>query len=48
METDFKNISGIFKANTEIVNKAIAGVEPDHWFKTPGDDSNHLTWMMAT
>ena len=47
METDFKNITGIFKANTDIVNKAIAGVEPDHWFKKPGDDSNHLTWMMG-
>lgn len=47
METDFKNITGIFQTNTGIVNKAIAGVEPDHWFKKPGDDSNHLTWMMG-
>ena len=47
METDFKNITGIFKANTDIVNKAIADVESDHWFKTPGDDSNHLTWLMG-
>jgi hypothetical protein len=47
METDFKNITGIFKANTDIVNKAIADVEADHWFKKPGDDSNHLTWLMG-
>ena len=47
METDFKNIAGMFKANTDIVNKAIADVEPDHWFKQPGDDSNHLTWMLG-
>lgn len=47
METDFRNITAIFKTNTEIVNKAIAGVEPEHWFKRPGDDSNHLTWMMG-
>jgi hypothetical protein len=47
METDFKNITGMFKFNTDIVNKAIAGVEPDHWFKKPGDDSNHLTWVMG-
>ena len=47
METDFKNITGMFKFNTDIVNKAIAGVESDHWFKKPGDDSNHLTWVMG-
>lgn len=47
METDFKNISGMFKANTDIVNKAIADIEPDHWFKAPGDDSNHLTWVLG-
>src|ERR1041385_2975950 len=47
METDFKNIAGMFKANTDIVTRAIADVEPDHWFKKPGDDSNHLTWVMG-
>src|SRR5687768_3413539 len=47
METDFTNISGMFKANTDIVSKAIAAVEPEHWFKKPGDDSNHLTWMLG-
>ena len=47
METDFKNITGMFKANTDIVNKAIADVEDQHWFKRPGDDSNHLTWMLG-
>src|ERR1043165_9240917 len=47
METDFKNIAGMFKANTDIVNKAIADVKPDHWFRKPGDDSNHLTWVLG-
>ena len=47
METDFSNITGMFKANTDIVNKAIADVEPDHWFRKPGDDSNHLTWVLG-
>lgn len=47
METDFKNITGMFKFNTDIVNRAIAGIEPDHWFKKPGDVSNHLTWLMG-
>jgi uncharacterized damage-inducible protein DinB len=47
METDFTNIAGMFKANTDIVNKTIAAVDPEHWFKKPGDDSNHLTWMLG-
>ena len=42
METDFKNISGIYRANTDIINKAIADVRPEDWFRKPGDDSNHL------
>ena len=47
METSFSNISGIFKANTEIINRAIADVRPDDWFRTPGDDSNHLMWLLG-
>lgn len=47
METDFKNIAGMFRANTDIVSKAIADVEPDYWFRKPGDDSNHLTWVLG-
>ena len=47
METDFRNISGIYRTNTEIVNRALAGVEPEHWLKQPGDDSNHLLWMLG-
>jgi DinB superfamily len=47
METSFSNISGIFKINTEVVNRAIADVKPDDWFRTPGDDSNHLMWLLG-
>ena len=47
METDITNTAGMFKFNTDIVNKAIAGVAPEHWFKNPGDDSNHLMWIMG-
>ena len=47
METDFKNISGMFRNNTEIINKAIAGVSPEDWFRKPGDDSNHLMWLLG-
>ena len=47
METDFKNISGMFRFNTDIISKAIADVKPEDWFRTPGDDSNHLMWLLG-
>lgn len=47
MDTDFANIEGMFKANTEIVNRAIADIGTDDWFRKPGDDSNHLMWLMG-
>ena len=47
METDLTNTAGMFKTNTDIVNKAIADVDPEHWFRNPGDDSNHLMWIMG-
>jgi hypothetical protein len=47
METDFKNISGMFRTNTDIISKAIADVRPEDWFRTPGDDSNHLMWLLG-
>src|SRR2546422_4956545 len=45
METDFANIEGMFKTNTDIVKKAIDGISAEHWFLRPGDDSNHLMWV---
>ena len=47
METDFKNISGMFRFNTDIISKAIDGVRSEDWFRTPGDDSNHLMWLLG-
>jgi hypothetical protein len=47
METDFKNISGMFRTNTDIINKAIADVRTEDWFRTPGDDSNHMMWLLG-
>jgi len=47
METSFSNISGMFKVNTEIINRALAGVKPEDWFRKPGDDSNHLMWLLG-
>jgi uncharacterized damage-inducible protein DinB len=47
METSFSNIKGMFKFNTDIINKAITDVKDEDWFRTPGDDSNHLLWMLG-
>jgi len=47
METDFSNIAGMFKTNTYIVNKTISEVRPEDWFRNPGDDSNHLLWLLG-
>jgi hypothetical protein len=47
MQTDFANIEGMFKSNTDIVNKATADVTAEDWFRKPGDDSNHLMWVMG-
>jgi uncharacterized damage-inducible protein DinB len=47
METDLKNTSGMFRFNTDIISKAIADVRPEDWFRKPGDDSNHLMWLLG-
>ena len=47
MATDLTQIAGMFKANTDIVSKAVADVATDDWFRKPGDDSNHLLWVMG-
>jgi uncharacterized damage-inducible protein DinB len=47
MENGLSNVESIFKANTDIINKAIADVAPDDWFRQPGEDSNHLLWLMG-
>ena len=47
MESEFTNVKGMFKINTDLVNKAIADVAAEDWFRKPGDDSNHLMWVMG-
>ena len=47
MDTDFANIEGMFKTNTDIVKKSMVEVSPDDWFRKPGDDSNHLMWVVG-
>ena len=45
MSTDFHNIAGIFKLNTDLFHRAVKDVPPDRWLARPGDDSNHLLWI---
>ena len=47
METDFANIEGMFKTNTDLVKKTIDEIDAESWFRTPGDDSNHLMWVLG-
>lgn len=47
MENGFRNVSGMFRANTEIISKAIEGIPAEDWFRKPGDDSNHLMWVLG-
>ena len=47
METGLEHVEGMFRANTDIINKAIADVATEDWFRKPGDDSNHLMWVMG-
>jgi uncharacterized damage-inducible protein DinB len=47
MENGFSNVQGMFKTNTDIINKAIADVAAEDWFRKPGDDSNHLLWVLG-
>ena len=45
MSTDFLNIAGIFKTNTDLLKRTIQGIPPDRLLERPGDDSNHLLWI---
>lgn len=47
MENGLSNVESIFKTNTDIINKAIGDVAPEDWFRQPGEDSNHLLWLMG-
>ena len=47
MDTDFTNIAGMYKTNTDIVGKTISEVSDERWFDKPGDDSNHLMWVIG-
>ena len=45
MNTDFFNIAGIYKINTDLFRKTIKGIPPERLLARPGEDSNHLLWI---
>jgi hypothetical protein len=45
MDTDFSMIASMFKANTQLFDKATQGIPPEKWLTRPSDDSNHLIWI---
>jgi uncharacterized damage-inducible protein DinB len=47
MENGLSNAQSMFKANTDIINKAIADVAANDWSRQPGDDSNDLLWVFG-
>lgn len=47
METSFSNIKGMYRTNTDIINKAIADMKDEDWFRQPGNESNHLMWLLG-
>ena len=47
METDFSNIAGMYRTNAYIINKAIDDVTAEDWFRNPGEESNHLMWLLG-
>ena len=47
METNLTHIAGMFKMNTDLVNKTINEVNPESWFLKPGDESNHFMWVVG-
>jgi hypothetical protein len=45
MSTDFLNIAGIFKINTDLFKKTLQGIPPERLLTRPAEDSNHLLWI---
>ena len=45
MNTDFLNIAGIFRINTDLFKKTIQGIPSARLLARPADDSNHLLWI---
>ena len=45
MNTDFLNIAGIFRINTDLFKKTIQGIPSARLLARQADDSNHLLWI---
>ena len=45
MSADIPFITIMFQTNESLFDKATEGIREDQWLATPGDASNHLTWI---
>jgi uncharacterized damage-inducible protein DinB len=47
MSNDLGQIAKRFKTNNTVFEKATQGVPPEKWLEQPGNDSNHLAWIVG-
>ena len=45
MSEDLSVITGMFKANASIMEKALQTIPSEQWLSKPADGSNHLMWI---
>ncbi|HXA77362.1 MAG TPA: DinB family protein [Candidatus Acidoferrales bacterium] len=45
MSADIPLITTMFQTNASLFDKATEGIREDQWLATPGNASNHLTWI---
>ena len=45
MSEDLSIITGMFKANAGILEKAMQAIPAEQWFAKPAEGSNHLMWI---
>jgi len=41
------NAAGTFRYNTDFLTKMVADLSPEEWLKHPGENTNHVAWIMG-
>jgi hypothetical protein len=47
MSTDLQTLTNQFKFNDGIYERTTRGIPPEQWLIQPGQESNHLLWVVA-
>ncbi len=45
MNPSLAPVAQSFELNSDLLNKAVAGIPPEQWLVRPGNKSNHLLWV---